>query len=150
MIVPELNIIPYTESMRPALVSTWERSVRASHNFLKEEDLEFYRWIVIGLDYASFPVYILMESGSMIGFLGVSGDKIEMLFIDSPYIGKGYGKILIRFALETLKASRVDVNEQNANAVKFYSEFGFKAYQRMETDADGKAYPVLKMKLENV
>jgi len=142
-----INIQPFTEELRPSLVAVWERSVRATHDFLKEEDIEYYRWIVIGLDYAAFPVYCLMKNNKLIGFLGVADRKIEMLFVDADEIGKGYGKHLLDYAFRELKADKVDVNEQNQNAVKFYNKFGFETYGREEKDPDGKDYPILKMKL---
>ncbi len=52
------------------------------------------------------------------------------------------------FALLELKADKVDVNEQNTNAVKFYEKLEFKTYERTEKDAQGKEYPLLRMKLE--
>lgn len=72
-----------------------------------------------------------------------------MLFIDADFIGRGFGKKLMLFALNELRANKVDVNEQNTKAVKFYSKFGFVTYARTEKDPEGKDYPILKMKLHD-
>jgi putative acetyltransferase len=48
--------------------------------------------------------------------------------------------------LDELNADKVNVNEQNIDAVKFYSKFGFVTYERTEKDSEG--YPILKMKLK--
>jgi putative acetyltransferase len=64
------------------------------------------------------------------------------------YIGKGLGKKLTDFAISKLNADKVDVNEQNTQAVKFYEKLGFKAYERTAKDDQGKDYPLLRMKLE--
>lgn len=70
-----------------------------------------------------------------------------MLFLDPKYIGKGYGKSLMDFAVLNQNANLVDVNEQNTNAKKFYQKYGFEIYERTEKDNLGKDYPILKMKL---
>ena len=71
-----------------------------------------------------------------------------MLFLSPEYIGKGLGRKLIDFAFSELKADKVDVNEQNTNAVKFYEKLGFITYERADKYDQGKEYPLLRMKLQ--
>lgn len=52
----------------------------------------------------------------ILGFMRVSGDDIEMLFIDPDFMGKGIGKILLLHAINNLNVKKVDVNEQNEKA----------------------------------
>ena len=80
----------------------------------------------------------------------MAGRKIEMLFLVPEYIGQGFGKILVEFAIAKLNADKVDVNEQNHSAVDFYLRLGFVVYDRMEKDSEGKDYPILQMRLRNV
>jgi putative acetyltransferase len=40
-----------------------------------------------------------------------------MLFVDPVARGKGIGKLLMQYAIEEHKISKVDVNEQNEQAV---------------------------------
>jgi hypothetical protein len=54
---------------------------------------------------------------------------------------------LIQFGIKNYQADELTVNEQNPQAVGFYEHIGFVAYQRHETDDQGKPFPVLKMKL---
>jgi putative acetyltransferase len=61
---------------------------------------------------------------------------------------KGVGRVLLINAIEELKVNKVDVNEDNPQAVGFYEKFGFTTYKRSELDASGKPYPILHMKLE--
>ena len=65
----------------------------------------------------------------MTGFIGLSSNLIEMLFIDDICRGKGYGAALIDFALKQ-DATKVDVNEQNAYALNFYQARGFRIIGR--------------------
>ena len=87
------------------------------------------------------------KTHDMIGILGTSDGKLEMLFLVPECIGMGIGKFLIEFVLYELKVTQVDVNEGNLNAVNFYKHFGFKVYARQPLDDSDKPYPILKMSL---
>ena len=70
-----------------------------------------------------------------------------MLFIDNNYRGIGIGKKLITYAIDNLQVTKVDVNEQNNQAVGFYKHIGFNTYKRSDLDGEGKEYPILHMRL---
>lgn len=120
---------------------------RATHTFVSEEDIKIFKAIVEDIDILLFSVHCVFIGDRLVGFIGVGDLSIEMLFLDPDYIGQGFGRKLMLLALNEHKANRVEVNEQNLNAVNFYKKFGFKVYERSETDSEGKAYPILKMKL---
>jgi Acetyltransferases len=82
------------------------------------------------------------------GFMGIVDDKLEMLFIASSERGKGIGKRLLIYAIEQQKVNKVDVNEQNKQAVGFYKHMGFHVVSRSEFDGAGKHYPILSMELD--
>ncbi|MFH7005389.1 GNAT family N-acetyltransferase [Flavobacterium bizetiae] len=147
----KFEIQPYNDRFKEQLILVWENSVRATHHFLAVADINYYKTIVSGIDFNSFPVFCLIETetDTVVGFMGIADYKIEMLFLAPEYIGKGLGKTLIIFAINELDVDKVDVNEQNQNAVSFYSKFGFIPYERTEKDDEGKDYPILKMKLKN-
>lgn len=145
----KIEIQPYNDTFKEEMILVWENSVRATHDFLNSSDIDYYKKIVSGIDFNSFPVFCLTETGKVLGFIGVAENKIEMLFLAPEHIGKGLGKTLMNFAINELDADKVDVNEQNQNAVHFYSKFGFVPYDRTDKDDEGKDYPILKMKLEN-
>ena len=141
------EIIPYEENYRSQLISLWERSVLATHDFLKPEDFLSISNIVKSLDFTQLPVFCLVKNKKLIGFLGISGRKVEMLFIDPDFAGQGAGKMLMKFAIQKLQADQVDVNEQNTRAVSFYTKLGFTTLSRSETDSQGLPYPILNMHL---
>ena len=68
-------------------------------------------------------------------------------FIDNKYRGAGIGKKLITYAIDNLQVTKVDVNEQNVQAVGFYEYMGFNIYKRSNLDGEGKEYPILHMQL---
>lgn len=142
-------IKPYEEKFREQILSVWERSVLVSHDFLSPADFISIKEIVHTIDFRAFDVYCLTQEYKVLGFLGVAEKKVEMLFLDPIYFGQGLGKKLMDFALLELKADKVDVNEQNSNAVNFYKKLGFEIYERTEKDDQGKDYPLLRMKLQS-
>jgi putative acetyltransferase len=142
-------IQPYEKNLRDQLLTVWERSVVATHHFLRPEDFTTIKALVHTIDFGAFDVYCLLQEKRVLGFLGVAERKVEMLFLDPDYHGKGLGKKLMDFAITELHATLVDVNEQNSEAVRFYERYGFKTYERSERDDQGNPYPLLRMKLES-
>ncbi|MDU1892162.1 MAG: GNAT family N-acetyltransferase [Dysgonomonas sp.] len=129
----------------PVLIDVWESAVKATHDFLSDEDFEFYKQhIPIYFQHVDLYLY-KNNNGEIKGFLGVSDDNIEMLFVDNSSRGSGIGTILLDFAVNELNARKVDVNEQNKQALNFYYHFGFKEVDRSEFDGEGKAYPILHL-----
>ncbi|HEU5164380.1 MAG TPA: GNAT family N-acetyltransferase [Chitinophagaceae bacterium] len=139
------DIKPYEEKYREQMISVWEKSVRATHLFVSSEEVDRLKELVKRVDFNSYSVYCLTSGSKVLGFLGVENDVIETLFLDPEYIGQKLGTKLMNFALDELNADKVNVNEQNTDAVNFYSKFGFVTYERIEKDSEG--YPLLKMKL---
>lgn len=133
----------------PTLLKIWESSVRATHDFLPEEDIEALRPLLENLYFPAVTLSIarLSEDGSIVGFVGVNDNRIEMLFIDAARRGKGIGKVLLRHAIAQ-GADELDVNEQNPQAVGFYQQQGFVVMSRSEHDGQGRPYPLLHMKLQ--
>ena len=87
------------------------------------------------------------QEGILIGFMGIAEGNLEMLFIDNNYRGTGIGKKLVTYAINHLQVTKVDVNEQNIQAVGFYKYIGFNVYKRSDLDGEGKEYPILHMRL---
>lgn len=141
-----IRIIKCTPEKYQILVAIWERSVRATHKFLPGEVIDDIKQ-VLATDYLPMvDIYVLEADGVLSGFIGLSGCKIEMLFIDADCIGKGYGSMLIDYAKQQ-GAYLVDVNEQNETAMNFYIAKGFKIISRDEKDEAGRHFPILHMTL---
>lgn len=136
-----------TEIDFPHLINLWERSVRASHNFLPEEEISHLKPLILNEYFYHVLLHKYVQDDHIIGFIGTSSDNIEMLFIDPDFRGKGIGSILTNFAITTLKIEKVDVNEQNPQAVGFYKKLGFKIIGRSELDGQAKPYPILHLKI---
>lgn len=129
------------------LTELWEASVRETHNFLTPEDVAVIKREVREKYLpASEVVYMRDDKGAISGFVGVSGDKIEMLFVLPKYIRQSYGKRLFMHAVLEMKATHLDVNEQNEGAVGFYLRQGCRVVGRSAVDTMGRPFPILHMK----
>ena len=133
------------ETDYPILMDIWESAVLDTHDFLKQEDFLYYREH-LPIYFQHVVLYGSEHDGRLVGFIGVAENNIEMLFVHCDYRGKGIGKKLVAHAIEKLQACKVDVNEQNIQAVGFYRHMGFSVVTRSELDAEGKAYPILHMR----
>ena len=145
MIVIEVG----TQIHYPILLNVWESSVRATHDFLQEQDIQALRPLLLYTYLPALTITIARLScdGSILGFTGVSEKRIEMLFVDAEQRGKGIGKVLLRHAIDEQGADELDVNEQNTQAIKFYKKNGFVTVGRSELDGQGRPYPLLHLKL---
>lgn len=131
----------------PLLVEIWERSVRASHDFLAEVDIQEIKNKLASVYFPKVELFCCEDNNAVTGFIGMYGKMIEMLFIDSVCRGKGYGTILIEKAIKD-GATHVDVNEQNPSALKFYMTKGFRIDGRSETDEAGRPFAILHLSLQ--
>ncbi|MEC0129016.1 acetyltransferase [Paenibacillus pabuli] len=145
----KLEIVPYREQDHDQLVSIWERAVRATHTFLAEHDITFYKRMVSEA-LPEVEVWEVLDSeGEPAGFMALDGNHIEMLFVDADRHGQGLGRLLISQAIDIKgKHLKVDVNEQNEGATRFYTRMGFVQTGRSELDGSGKPFPLLHLELK--
>ena len=130
----------------PQLLRVWESAVRATHLFLSEKEIEkIKRYVPQAIGEVPFLV-VAEQEGMPVAFAGIKGQKLEMLFVSAENRGKGIGKRLLQYAVDNHGVSEVVVNEQNAQAVGFYSHVGFVVCKRSDVDEQGNPYPILYMK----
>lgn len=141
-----MEIVRCNEKDYETLAGIWERLVMATHDFLKNEDFFEIKAALIPDYFPNVDLYAIAGNDVYAGFIGLSPDAIEMLFIDSDRRGQGYGSVLIEFAKQR-GATKVDVNEQNPSALKFYKAKGFRIIGRDENDDAGRPYPILHLSL---
>jgi putative acetyltransferase len=144
-----MDIRRATPADREVLLDVWLRSVRATHTFLPEEDIRSMTPQV--RDYlasAETEFWVVGDdSGAVMGFMGMSGSKMESLFLAPEFHRRGAGRRLVRHAQALHGELTVDVNEQNAAARAFYEACGFAVEGRSEVDDQGRPYPLLHLRL---
>jgi len=130
------------------LIAVWESSIRASHSFLSEEDIAFLKPLILEQYLDAVDLRIVKdEFDNVIGFIGVAEQNVEMLFVSAEHRHKGIGALLLKNAIKNQAAKKVDVNEQNPDAVGFYKALGFDVIARSPLDGQGKPFPLLHMQL---
>ncbi len=145
-----MHVAPVSPDEYPELVEVWEASVRATHTFLTEEDIRFFKPLILNVYLPTVSLFCVKDSsGIILGFLGVAGQMVEMLFLKPKSRGQGLGKLFLTYAVTELQAKRVDVNEQNPGAVGFYEHMGFEVVGRSPVDGMGKPFPLLHMRLKD-
>jgi putative acetyltransferase len=131
-----------------ALLALWERSVRATHEFLTEDDIVGLRpHVAQALRDDALELWVLAQEDVPVGFIGLAGDDIAALFLEPAHRGRGGGRRLVAHA-QALRGGEltVDVNEQNPAARGFYEALGFVVAGRSPLDADGRPFPLLHMR----
>lgn len=147
-----MSITKYQEGDHDRLIEIWVRAVRLTHNFLAEEDFNFYHNMLKNGVFQEVEIWVKQgENQEPVAFIGLDGMKIEMLFVDPDYHGQGIGTRLIEHARK-LKGNhlKVDVNEQNEGAYSFYKRQGFEQIGRSELDGSGRPYPLFHLEMSHV
>lgn len=128
---------------RETLLDIWLRSVRATHTFLGEPDVQGLLPAV--RDYLSSPDSELWtlcsERTTPTGFMGLADNNVEALFVAPEHARRGGGRLLLEHARKLKGPLRVDVNEQNPEAVRFYEANGFQVIGRSPVNAGGRPFP---------
>ena len=141
-----MNIEYVTKAEHQQLLDIWEASVRATHDFLNENDLQELKPLILEHYFDAVDLRCAKTSnGEILGFCGVHDGNIEMLFISPDARGKGIGRLLANHAIHIQGATNVDVNEQNEQAIGFYLHLGFVVNSRSPIDGQGKPYPLLHL-----
>jgi len=138
-------IRPANTNDYPRIMEIWKSSVQATHDFLKDEDFKLFQELIPTEFLPQLKVFVIEEETFIPAYFAVSDDNLEMLFVHSDYRGKSYGKTAINHIIQQLKIYKVDVNEQNKQAVDFYLKMNYQLIGRSEKDGMGKDYPLLHL-----
>ncbi len=128
----------YIQSDYSPLIAIWERSVVHTHDFLSKEDYELIR-SKLPEYFSNVDVYVYRKDNKIVAFMGVSGNKMEMLFCDTDYFRQGIGSSMVNYAVQFLHIKYIDVNELNNQAFEFYKSMNFIVIGRQERDVFGFA-----------
>lgn len=93
----------------PALVQIWRGAVEATHHFLTADDIDFYETKLANEYLGLVALTVAVAENLPVGFSGIADGKLEMLFIDQQFRGRGAGSALLRAALAAIPDLLVDV-----------------------------------------
>lgn len=129
----------------------WRRSVAATHGFVSRGDLDFIERALIPCYFPAMQhIWMATDDDGPLGFVGSRERSIEMLFLDPAVFRRGIGTALLQHACACLPPPddapvRLDVNEANEPALRFYLAQGFAVIGRSPLDGDGRPYPLLHL-----
>ena len=124
---PEITLRPATASDATAIA----KMMRASLNSLDwmpvihtpAEDLAFIRDIVLPRQ----QVTVAEAAGRIVGFIAVSGEWVEQLYLDPAWTGQGIGSRLFAQAIAGMPLIKLHCFQANSGARRFYERHGFRA-----------------------
>jgi putative acetyltransferase len=143
-----MSIRRATPTDREALLDIWLRSVRATHAFLSEQDIQSFLPLVRDYLASAEPEFWVLcaDSGAPVGFMGLAGGKMEALFLAPEFQRRGGGRRLVQYAQQLHGSLTVDVNEQNPAACRFYEACGFVVEGRSALVSTGRPFPLLHLR----
>ncbi|MDX8467803.1 GNAT family N-acetyltransferase [Mesorhizobium sp. VK23B] len=65
--------------------------------------------------------------GRIVGFIAVSGEWVEQLYLDPAWTGQGIGSRLLTQATASLQVVKLHCFQANTGARRFYERHGFRA-----------------------
>ncbi len=134
-----LEITEITPSLAEQIIVVWEKSVKATHLFLPENEVEeIKKYIPQALNGIAHLIIAKDKNKRIVAFMGIEEQKLEMLFVAPEELGKGPGRALIRYGIENYSVNELAVNEQNPLAKGFYEHMGFHVYKRTDHDERGQ------------
>ena len=148
-----MNILPLpspSPETLDELLRVWEKSVRSSHHFLSEADIAYFKPLIRNRYFPAVRLFVVRnEAGRIAAFMGLSDDMVEMLFVLPEEQRKGYGRALLEEAFHTHGIRKIDVNEDNTQAYRFYLRMGYEVTGRDATDSCGLPFPILHLERRN-
>ena len=149
--IMKINLTEITEknsTLIKQLVAIWEKSVRATHQFLTQAEIERIKnYVPQAIQAVQHLIIAFIDTREPVGFMGIENNRLEMLFILPEFCGQGIGRAFVEYGIKNYNLQNLTVNEQNTQAVGFYKHLGFKTYKRTDIDEQGAPYPLLYMKL---
>ena len=131
------------------LLAVWEKSVRATHLFLSDSEInKIKEYVPQALKEIEHLIIAENQKGVPVAFMGTENQLLEMLFIDPDERGKGLGRKLLQLGITDYAVRELTVNEQNPQAKGFYEHLGFEVFKRTDHDEQGDPYPLLYMRLK--
>ena len=142
------GIRPSRPGDRRRIVAIWRAAVNATHDFLSPQDRAAID-VEAGAYLMSASLWVAVDARDRsIGFMALNEGRLDALFVDPDHRGQGVGRSLVSFATARQPVLETAVNAQNRQAVGFYRRLGFVETGRSRTDDQGRAYPLIRMRLD--
>ena len=116
----------FSENDLTSVMQIWLDTNIKAHSFISQNYwIENYENVKNILPQAVIYVYEDDNTNQIDGFLGLTNDYIEGLFVREAIQSKGIGKQLLNYAKEIKSSLRLSVYQKNARAISFYKREQF-------------------------
>lgn len=120
----------------------WERALAVSHPFLSRQEVDLQKLLIRHVFFYGLDFYAIRRDGKLLAFMATANDTIEMLYVDPDVHGQGCGRALVDYALQ-YDIRKINVYEENTQALAIYQHWGFVVIDRKEMDPWGQPHPIL-------
>ncbi|BDW93959.1 GNAT family N-acetyltransferase [Muricauda ruestringensis] len=125
-------------------------------NYGAEQIAEWKDDLTITSDYIDEnQVFKLSVENEIIGFYAFNSQdkntvKLNFLFVEPKFIGKGYGKILLNDFLKRMEETDYDkiTLDADPNVENFYTRAGFKVVGRLQSSIKNRYLPIMEMEIK--
>ncbi len=133
----------YKNSDSERVMEIWLSANLDAHSFIRAEYWkECYSFTAESIGNAE--VYVSENEGIITGFIGLDGDNIEGIFVDSGFRSRGIGKSLIEFVKKRRGKLTLCVYEKNRRAAEFYKREGFFPVRKKPDISTGETEILMK------
>lgn len=101
------NVTERTTALMERLLSLWEQSVRATHSFLSQPEIEKIKgYVSQALAEVTHLTVAEEASNCPVGFLGPQNGRLEMLLLLPQSRGRGLGRALLDYGTDVQNQRR--------------------------------------------
>jgi len=119
------------------IMDIWLQENISAHNFIDEKYWKTNKDKVQNQILKS-KTFVYEDEDEIKGFIGLSGNYIEGLFVKSQYQRNGIGKELLKHCKEIFWSLILKVYSENEAAVSFYEKNSFFQRDKMDNAETGK------------
>ncbi len=120
----------YKEGDVDEIIGVWWQASHQAHHFLSPDFLRWEEEKIREVYLPSAETFVLVDQGSVVGFISMFENEIGALFIHPAKQGQGKGRALLDHVLLLHKELDVEVFEKNFIGRSFYDKNGFVILQR--------------------
>lgn len=121
----------------------WLNTNRKAHDFISAQYWKD-NFNTVKEMFLQSEIYVYEKENKIQGFIGLSGEYIEGIFVSSEMQSQGIGKSLIDFVKSIKKQLSLSVYQKNTRAVKFYERENFKIRSEgIDEDTGEKEYMMI-------
>ena len=129
------------------VASIWLDTNLKAHYFISSEywksNFELVKEMLLQAE-----VYVYENGQKIEGFIGLSDEYIEGIFVSDEVQSHGIGKLLLDYVKDRKAKLSLNVYQKNTRAIHFYQREGFKIQQEGLDEATGEKDYVMLWKLK--